>query len=135
LRWVPLPPFAPFPLPPFAPFPHPRFDPNFLPPEKNAFPWYRELRSWLTERRSFVAPCFLGCVAVLATQLSETVMKFCFALTNLSVSDVVKIERLDITTEYTVDEFAAMMNAYPAIIDAVAKMATDAPASRPVVVN
>jgi hypothetical protein len=40
LRWVP--------LPPVRPFPHPRFDPNFLPPEKNAFPWYRELRAWLT---------------------------------------------------------------------------------------
>jgi hypothetical protein len=62
-------------------------------------------------------------------------MKFCFALNHLSIGDTVKIERLDITTEYTVDEFAAMMSAYPAIIEAVAKMATDAPASRPVVVN
>jgi uncharacterized membrane protein AbrB (regulator of aidB expression) len=62
-------------------------------------------------------------------------MKFCFALTSLSIGDAVSIERLHITTEYTVDEFAAMMSAYPAIIDAVAKMATDAPASRPVVVN
>jgi hypothetical protein len=50
-------------------------------------------------------------------------MKFCFALSNLSIADTVKIDRLDITTEYTVDEFAAMMNAYPALIEAVAKMA------------
>jgi hypothetical protein len=35
-------------------------------------------------------------------------MKFCFALTNLSVSDIVKIEHLDVTTDYTVEEFIAM---------------------------
>jgi hypothetical protein len=58
-------------------------------------------------------------------------MKFCFALTNLNISDTVRIERLDVTTEYTVDEFAAMMSAYPAIIEAIAKMATDAPKSVP----
>jgi hypothetical protein len=49
-------------------------------------------------------------------------MKFCFALTSLSIGDAVKIERLDITTEYTVEEFVAMTNAYPALIEAVAKM-------------
>jgi hypothetical protein len=56
-------------------------------------------------------------------------MKFCFALTNLSVSDIVKIEHLDVTTDYTVEEFIAMTNAYPALIEAVAKMAADAPKS------
>jgi hypothetical protein len=56
-------------------------------------------------------------------------MKFCFALTNLNISDAVKIEHLDVTTDYTVEEFIAMTNAYPALIEAVAKMATDAPKS------
>ena len=54
-------------------------------------------------------------------------MKFCFALTNLNISDTVTIEHLDVTSDYTVDEFIAMTNAYPALIEAVAKMATDAP--------
>ena len=62
-------------------------------------------------------------------------MKFSFELHQLGIGDAIKIERLHVTTEYTVDEFAAMMSAYPAIIEAVAKMGTDAPASRPVVVN
>ena len=57
-------------------------------------------------------------------------MKFSFELHHLSIGDTVKIERLHVTTEYTVDEFTAMMSAYPAIIDAVAKMtAADAPKS------
>jgi hypothetical protein len=56
-------------------------------------------------------------------------MKFCFALTNLNISDTVRIEHLDVTTDYTVEEFIAMTNAYPALIEAVAKMATDAPKS------
>ena len=59
-------------------------------------------------------------------------MKFSFQLHQLNIGDAVKIERLDITTEYTVDEFATMMSAYPAIFDAIGKMAAaDAPASRP----
>jgi hypothetical protein len=78
------------------------------------------------EKRRVLTLC---CVAVLATQLPETAMNFCFELHHLSICDAVKIERLDITTEYTVDEFIAMTNAYPALIEAVAKMATDAPKS------
>jgi hypothetical protein len=56
-------------------------------------------------------------------------MKFCFALTNLNISDTVRIEHLDVTTDYTVEEFIVMTNAYPALIEAVAKMAADAPKS------
>ena len=36
-------------------------------------------------------------------------MKFCFELHHLSIGDAVTIERLHVATEYTVDEFAAMM--------------------------
>ena len=50
-------------------------------------------------------------------------MKFHFELTNLKVLDAVHVERLDITTEYTVAEFIEMTKAYPALIEAVAKMA------------
>ena len=62
-------------------------------------------------------------------------MNFSFELHQLSIGDAIKIERLQVATEYTVDEFAAMLSAYPAIIEAVAKMAIDAPSSRPVVVS
>lgn len=56
-------------------------------------------------------------------------MKFGFTLANLNISDTVRIEHLDVTTDYTVDEFIAMTNAYPALIEAVEKMAADAPNS------
>ena len=59
-------------------------------------------------------------------------MKCHFELTNLKVLDAVHVERLDITTEYTLEECVAMINAYPAVLEVVAKM-LDAPASRPVV--
>ena len=49
-------------------------------------------------------------------------MKFHFELNNLKVLDAVHVERLDITTEYTVEEFVEMTKAYPALIEAVAKM-------------
>ena len=49
-------------------------------------------------------------------------MKFHFELTNLKVLDAVHVERLDITTEYTVEELVEMTKAYPALVAAVAKM-------------
>ena len=49
-------------------------------------------------------------------------MRFHFEITNLKVLDAVHIERLDVTTEYTVAEFIEMTKNYPAIIEAVAKM-------------
>ena len=62
-------------------------------------------------------------------------MKFCFELTNLTICDAVKIERLHVTTEYTVEEFIAMTSAYPALIEALVRVAADAPSSRTEVVN
>ena len=49
-------------------------------------------------------------------------MRFHFEITTLKVLDAVHIERLDVTTEYTVAEFIEMTKNYPAIIEAVAKM-------------
>ena len=58
-------------------------------------------------------------------------MRFHFELTHLKVLNTVHIERLDVTTEYTVPEFIEMTKNYPALVEAVAKMADpSAPASR-----
>ena len=54
-------------------------------------------------------------------------MRFSFELHQLGIGDAIKIERLEIATEYTVEEFIAMTNAYPAILETFVKMATDAP--------
>ena len=51
-------------------------------------------------------------------------MTFHFALTNLKVLDAVHIERLDVTSEYTVEEFVEVTKAYPALIEALAKWST-----------
>ena len=49
-------------------------------------------------------------------------MRFHFELTNLRVLDAVCVEHIDVTTEYSVAEFVEMTRAYPAVIEAVAKM-------------
>ena len=56
-------------------------------------------------------------------------MKFCFELHHLSIGDAVTIERLQVATEYTVDEFIAMTTAYPALVEALLRVAADAPKS------